>query len=96
MGHIKAGVPSRRYTNEFKIEAVRLGKSVGYTEASRRLGIPAVMMAVKRRRPKGTIIHSDQGVQFGSDDWRRFCRKNRIFLRQSEEGANQEADLQYS
>ena len=40
MGHRKAGVPSRRYTNEFKIEAVRLGQSVGYTEASRRLGIP--------------------------------------------------------
>jgi transposase len=40
MGHRKAGVPSRRYTNEFKIEAVRLGKSVGSTEASRRLGIP--------------------------------------------------------
>ena len=40
MGHRKAGVVSRRYTNEFKIEAVRLGKSVGYTEASRRLGIP--------------------------------------------------------
>jgi transposase-like protein len=39
MGHRKAGVPSRRYTNEFKIEAVRLGKSVGPTEASRRLGI---------------------------------------------------------
>lgn len=40
MGHRKAGVPSRRYTNEFKIEGVRLGKSVGCTEASRRLGIP--------------------------------------------------------
>ena len=40
MGHKKVGVPSRRYTNEFKIEAVRLGKSVGNSEASRRLGIP--------------------------------------------------------
>jgi transposase len=40
MSHKKVGVPDRRYTNEFKIEAVRLGKSVGYTEASRRLGIP--------------------------------------------------------
>ena len=35
------------------------------------------MMAVKRRRPNGTVIHSDQG-QYGSDDWRRFCRKNRL------------------
>jgi transposase len=40
MGHKKAAVPSRRYTKEFKGEAVRLGQSVGYSEASRRLGIP--------------------------------------------------------
>jgi transposase len=40
MGHKKVGVPSRRYTNEFKIEAVKLGESVGNSEASRRLGIP--------------------------------------------------------
>lgn len=33
-------MPSRRYTKEFKIEAVKLGGSVGFTEASRRLGIP--------------------------------------------------------
>jgi len=36
------------------------------------------MMAVKRRRPRGAIIHSDQGSQYGSDDWRRFCRTNRL------------------
>jgi transposase len=40
MGHRKAGVASRRYTSEFKIEAVKLGHSVGMSEASRRLGIP--------------------------------------------------------
>ena len=40
MGHRKVGVPNRRYTNEFKIEAVKLGHSVGMSEASRRLGIP--------------------------------------------------------
>ena len=40
MGHRKAGVPSRRYTNEFKFEAVKLGHSVGMSEASRRLGMP--------------------------------------------------------
>jgi transposase len=40
MGHKKVGVPSRRYTNEFKVEAVRLAQSVGCSEASRRLGIP--------------------------------------------------------
>ena len=40
MGQKKVGVPGRRYTKEFKIEAVRLAQSVGYTEASRRLGMP--------------------------------------------------------
>lgn len=44
----------------------------------RGLVLDAVMMAVKRRRPKKTVIHSDQGCQYGSDDWRRFCKKNRL------------------
>ena len=30
-------------------------------------------MAVKERQPKGTIIHLDQGSQYSSDDWWRFC-----------------------
>jgi putative transposase len=36
------------------------------------------MMAVRRRRARGTVIHSDQGCQYGSDDWRRFCRTNHL------------------
>jgi transposase InsO family protein len=36
------------------------------------------MMAVRQRRPKRTVIHSDQGSQYGSDDWRRFCRTNHL------------------
>ena len=36
----KAVVPNRRYTDEFKIEAVRLSASIGGTSAARRLGIP--------------------------------------------------------
>jgi len=39
----------------------------------RELALNAVLTAV-RRRPRGTPIHSDQGTQFGSDAWRRFCR----------------------
>lgn len=42
----------------------------------RELVLDAVIMAVKRRHPRGTVIHSDQGSQYGSDDWRRFCRTN--------------------
>lgn len=44
----------------------------------RQLVPDAVMRAVRQRRPRGTIIHSDQGCQYGSDDWRRFCRTNRL------------------
>jgi putative transposase len=36
----------------------------------RELALDAIMMAVRRRRPRRTIIHSDQGSQYGSDDWR--------------------------
>lgn len=44
----------------------------------RELVLDAVMMAVKNRCPKRTIIHSDQGSQYGSDDWRRFCLSNNL------------------
>jgi putative transposase len=44
----------------------------------RELALDAIMMAVRRRRPHRTIIHSDQGSQYGSDDWRRFCLTNHL------------------
>jgi putative transposase len=44
----------------------------------RELVLDAVLMAVRRRHPRRTVIHSDQGCQYGSDDWRRFCRTNRL------------------
>lgn len=40
--------------------------------------LDAVLMAVWRRRPKKTLIHSDQGSQYGSDAWRRFCRDHHL------------------
>jgi putative transposase len=43
----------------------------------REVVLDAVLMAVRRRRSRGTLIHSDQGTQFGSDAWRRFCRSHR-------------------
>src|SRR3982750_2396544 len=52
----------------------------------RELGLNAVLMAVRRRRPRGTLIHSDQGTQFGSDAWRRFCPSNRLAPRMSRTG----------
>jgi len=52
----------------------------------RELVLNAVLMAVRRRRPRGTLIHSDQGTQYGSDAWRRFCRSNHLEPSMSRKG----------
>jgi transposase len=36
----RSSVPNRQYTDEFKLEAVRLAESVGGNQAAQRLGIP--------------------------------------------------------
>jgi putative transposase len=56
-------------------------KIIGWATRStidRQLILDALLMAVRGRRPRKTIIHSDQGCQYGSDDWRRFCRTNHL------------------
>jgi len=50
------------------------------------LVLDAVLTAVRRRRPRGTLIHSDQGTQYGSDAWRRFCRSHRLEPSMSRKG----------
>jgi len=41
----------------------------------RDLVVDALLSAVWKRSPQKTlIIHSDQGAQFGSDDWIKFCK----------------------
>jgi putative transposase len=41
--------------------------------------LDALPMAVWKRKPKGrVIVHSDQGSQYGSDDWLRFCKEHKI------------------
>jgi putative transposase len=52
----------------------------------RDLVLNAVLMAVRRRRPRGTLIHSDQGTQFGCDAWRRFCRSSHLEPSMSRKG----------
>ena len=62
---------------------------VGWSTAPtihRELVLDAVLMAVRGRRPRGTLIHSDQGSQYGSDAWRRFCRSNRLEPSMSRKG----------
>jgi transposase InsO family protein len=51
---------------------------VGTTTIHRELVLDAVLMALRRRSPGGASIHSDQGTQYGSDAWRRFCRSNHL------------------
>jgi transposase len=36
----KESIGNRQYTDEFKLEAVRLGESIGGNQAAKRLGIP--------------------------------------------------------
>ena len=45
---------------------------------ARELVLDAMLMALKHRRPRQALIHSDQGSQYGSDDWIRFCRSHRL------------------
>lgn len=44
----------------------------------RELVLDALAKAIRRRRPRNTLIHSDQGTQYGSDAWRRFCKENHL------------------
>ena len=62
-----------------------VGWSAGPT-IHRELVLDALLMAVRRRRPRGTLIHSDQGTQFGSDAWRRFCRSHHLQPSMSRKG----------
>jgi putative transposase len=44
----------------------------------REVVLDAVLMAVRSMRPRHALIHSDQGTQYGSDAWRRFCKGNHL------------------
>ena len=49
--------------------------------------VAALTMAVWRRKPNGSvIIHSDQGTQFGSDEFSRWCKDNRLSPSMSRRG----------
>ena len=54
---------------------------------ARELALDALLMAVWRRHPRhSVVVHSDQGVQYGSDDWVRFCKAHRLELSMSRRG----------
>jgi putative transposase len=45
---------------------------------ARELVLGPILMAVRRRKPKHALIHSDQESPFGSDVWRRFCHMHHL------------------
>lgn len=50
------------------------------------LVLDALLMAVRRRKPQHVLIHSDQGSQFASDAWRRFCQAHHLQPSMSQHG----------
>jgi putative transposase len=49
--------------------------------------LDALLMAVWRRKPEhDVIIHSDQGSQFSSDEWNRFCQTHGLLPSMSRRG----------
>ena len=65
-------------------------KVVGWSmqpSLEKELVLNAVLMAVWRRKPQGQVIlHSDQGSQYGSDEWSRFCQQHRLVPSMSRRG----------
>jgi putative transposase len=54
---------------------------------ARELVLDALLMALWRRKPRHEVlVHSDQGTQYGSDDWRRFCQTNNLRSSMSRRG----------
>ncbi len=54
---------------------------------AKELVLDALLMALVRRQPTDpVIVHSDQGSQYGSDDWVRFCRANKLLPSMSRRG----------
>jgi putative transposase len=54
---------------------------------SRELALDALLMAVRRRKPDGRVlVHSDQGSQYGSDDFKRFCAAHSLETSMSRRG----------
>jgi len=65
-------------------------KIIGWSMKStlaKEIVLDALLMAVWRRSPSDeVIIHSDQGSQFGSDEWNRFCEEHKLAPSMSRRG----------
>lgn len=65
-------------------------KVVGWSmqpSLAREIVLNALLMALVRRSPtQSVIVHSDQGSQYGSDEWQRFCQAHRLVPSMSRRG----------
>ena len=59
----KQQVPNRQYTDEFKVEAVRLAESIGGNQAAKRLGIPDSSLWNWMRLNRAGKLKATQGSQ---------------------------------
>jgi putative transposase len=65
-------------------------KVIGWSMKStlaKEIVLDAILMAVWRRKPtQPVIIHSDQGSQYSSDEWKRFCAQHQLKASMSRRG----------
>ncbi len=65
-------------------------KVIGWSMKStlaKEIVLDAILMAVWRRKPEqSVIIHSDQGSQYSSDEWKRFCDQHNLQASMSRRG----------
>ena len=55
-------LPKRQYTDEFRVEAIRLAESVGSHEAARRLGVPVATVGNWKRRRATTGVAAPEAI----------------------------------
>src|SRR5215831_1987476 len=67
----------RRYTEEFRIEAVRLGNSVGVSTAAKRLGVPEASLWNWIRRSRGGKLELDNHPRSVKRNLAEFEAENR-------------------
>ena len=61
MGKRKS-VPRRQYTDEFRVEATRLGESIGCSDAAKRLGIPDSSLSNWMKRSRAGKLNAPDGT----------------------------------
>ena len=59
-------LPKRQYTDEFKVEAIRLAESVGSHEAARRLRVPVATVGNWKRRRAVIDVAAPEAIGGGA------------------------------